>query len=90
MNAASVHVIRVDQAAGEIQTEENGQLVTSWNHQMRVETSPGDQSRYTDWIHLKAGLLTPLVWLFACLFYRSRQRRLRSLFAKIATGSSNE
>ena len=86
----SVHVIRVDHAAREIQTEESGQLVTSWNHQMRVESSPGNQSRYTDCIHLKAGLLTPLVWLFACLFYRSRQQRLISLFARIATGSSNE
>jgi len=77
-----VHVIRVDHAAREIETEENGQFVTSWNHQMRVETLPGNQSRYTDSIHLKAGLLTPPVWLFACLFYRSRQRRLRTLLAE--------
>lgn len=78
----SVRVIRVNQAAREIETEENGQFVTSWNHQMRVETSPGNQSRYTDCIHLKAGLLTPPVWLFACLFYRSRQRRLKLSFAE--------
>ena len=90
VSSHSVHVIRVDPAAREIQTEENGQLVTSWNHQMRVETSPGNQSRYTDCIHLNAGLLTPLVWLFACLFYRSRQRRLRLLFARIAASSSNK
>ena len=82
VSSHSVHVIRVDQAVREIETEENGQLVTSWNHQMRVETSPGNQSRYTDCIHLKAGLLTPPVWLFACLFCRSRQRRLRTLLAE--------
>jgi|GEM_PF-675704 len=86
----SVRVIRVDQAAREIETEERGQLVISWNHQMRVETSPGNQSRYTDCIHLNAGLLTPLGWLFACLFYRSRQRRLRLLFTRIAASRSNK
>ena len=82
VSSHSVHVIRVDQAAREIETEEKGQLVTSWSHQMRVETSAGNQSRYTDCVHLKAGLLTPPVWLFACLFYRSRQRRLRTLLAE--------
>ena len=90
VSSHSVHVIRVDPVAREIQTEESGQLVTSWNHQMIVETFPRNQSRYTDSIHLNAGLLTPPVWFFACLFYRSRQRRLRFLFARIATDSSNE
>ena len=32
---------------------------------MSVETLPGNQSRYTDFIDLNAGLLSPLVWLFA-------------------------
>ena len=90
ISSHSVRVIRVDLATREIETEESGQLVTSWNHQMSVETLPGNQSRYTDRIYLKAGLLTPLVWLFACLFYRSRQRRLRMLFTRIAASRSNE
>jgi len=90
VSSHSVRVIRVDLATREIETEESGQLVTSWNHQMKVETLPGNQSRYTDCIHLKAGLLTPLVWLFACLFYRSRQRRLRLLFTRITASRNNE
>jgi hypothetical protein len=86
----TVNVIRVDQVAREIETEENGQFVTTWNHLMRVETAPGNQSRYTDCIHLNAGLLTPFVWLFAIMFYRSRQQRLSSLFASLNRGNADE
>ena len=82
----TVNVIRVDQAAKEIETEEKGQLVNAWNHKVRVETLPENQSLYTDCIHLNAGLLTPFAWLFAVLFYRQRQKRLRLLFANLNRG----
>ena len=57
---------------------------------MRVETAPGNQSRYTDCIHLNAGLLTPFVWLFAMMFYRSRQQRLRLLVASLNRSNADD
>lgn len=74
-----VCVTRIDANARVIDTEEIGGLVTVWHHRMQVESLSCDRSRYTDSIELKAGLLTPVVWLFACGFYLARQRRWMKL-----------
>ena len=74
-----VQVVRVDEAQSEIETMESGALVRVWNHRMRVEPVLETACRYTDCIEVQAGLLTPLVWLFAAGFYRYRQRRWRQL-----------
>ncbi len=39
----------------------------------------GSRSRYSDVIDIDAGILTPLVWGFAHLFYHYRQMRWRKL-----------
>jgi hypothetical protein len=72
-----VEVVRVDDSRREVETKESGGLVRVWNHQMRVGTVSDAECRYTDCIELQAGLATPLVWLFAAVFYRYRQRRWR-------------
>ena len=50
----------------------------NWNHLIRIEPE-GAGSRYTDEIEIGAGPLTPLISLYAKLFYRYRQRRWRKL-----------
>jgi hypothetical protein len=35
-----------------------------------------------DTVEVRAGVLTPFIWLFAQLFYRHRQRRWRALVAR--------
>lgn len=77
-----VRVVRVDETAREIETEEHGGLVSLWNHRMHVESVSSVESRYTDCVELKAGLLTPVAWAFASLFYLNRQRRWRKLLAE--------
>jgi hypothetical protein len=57
-------------------------LIKVWDHQI-VLTGGSGQTRYTDRVTIKAGLLTPAAWLFAWVFYRHRQRRLRRL---VSTG----
>jgi ligand-binding SRPBCC domain-containing protein len=78
-----VRIVRVDEAEREIDTEESGPRVRAWNHRMRVEAISANESRYTDRVELRAGLLTPVVWLFALLFYRYRHRRWKSLIAEV-------
>lgn len=73
--AHKICVTRVDANARVIDTEESGGLVTVWKHRMRGESLSCDRSRYTDSVELRAGLLTPVVWLFARWFYLARQRR---------------
>lgn len=74
-----LRVVSVDEGRRELRTEEGGGFVAVWKHLLRVEPLPEDRSRYTDEIEIRAGLLTPLVWAFAHLFYRYRQARWRSL-----------
>ncbi len=53
-------------------------LVARWDHWIMVESAPGG-CRYTDTVEIQAGIFTPLVWAFAWIFYRHRQRRWQRL-----------
>jgi hypothetical protein len=74
----------------ELLDDGHSQLIPKWRHLIRVERDGNDQTLYTDELELQAGLLTPLVWLFALGFYSHRQRRWRKLvrekFAPIMLG----
>lgn len=74
-----VEIVRVEEDARQVETRESGGPVRSWKHHMQIEAIRSDLCRYTDRIEIQAGLLTPAVWLFACLFYRCRQMRWRML-----------
>lgn len=56
----------------------SGLLVRVWDHLITLEPEE-DGTRCTDRVRIEAGLMTPLVWAFAMVFYRWRQARWRSL-----------
>jgi hypothetical protein len=56
-------------------------IVNTWDHLIRI-TPHGSGCYYRDRVEVRAGLLTPIIWLFAQLFYRHRQRRWRALVKK--------
>lgn len=60
-----------------------GTLASTWDHLITVEPIDDQhgrtKTRYTDRLGVRAGLLTPMVWAFARLFYAHRQRRWRRL-----------
>ena len=72
-------VAGVDEARHEIRSAEHGGPVRTWNHRIAVEPLSATRCRYTDEIDIRAGWLTPAVWLFAQVFYRYRQMRWRRL-----------
>jgi hypothetical protein len=74
-----IRVVRIDEQAHEIYTNERGGPIRKWNHLLKVEPRSERRCRYTDAIEIGAGLLTPSVWLYAQLFYRYRQLRWRKL-----------
>lgn len=74
-----LQVVRIDELARELLSHEHGGLVRRWNHRIKVSPDGARQSHYVDEIDIDAGLLTPLIWLFAQLFYRYRQMRWRYL-----------
>ena len=53
-------------------------LIQTWDHAITIAPS-GSGTLYRDQVVIEAGLLTPLVWSFALLFYHHRQRRWRQL-----------
>lgn len=75
--------LRISRRAGrevrQLRDAGSGGLAKTWEHVIEVEPGPGGTTRYTDTLQVRAGILTPLVWAFAHLFYRHRQRRLRAL-----------
>jgi hypothetical protein len=77
-----IEVVRLDDATRELYTNERGGPVRGWNHLIKVE-AVGSRSRYTDSIDIEAGPLTPIVWLYAQLFYRYRQHRWRKLARRL-------
>lgn len=70
---------RIDDIRREIQTRESDPLIRRWDHLIRIEATSDGKTRYSDRIELDAGWLTPVVWLWANLFYRHRQRRWRRI-----------
>lgn len=75
----TITLVKIDRERNRIISRESGQLATVWNHVFSFrEVEPG-LVRYTDEIEIKAGWLTPAIWLFAHLFYRHRQRRWKKL-----------
>ncbi|MEM7411429.1 MAG: hypothetical protein AAF430_14415 [Myxococcota bacterium] len=61
----------------------SGQLAKRWDHWIEIDALPDGHTRYVDRVDVDAGLLTPVVWAFAALFYRHRQRRWRALARKL-------
>ncbi len=49
-------------------------LISKWDHLISVEPL-GENTLYADSLEINAGILTPFIWLFACLFYSHRQKR---------------
>lgn len=75
----TIRLVKIDRDQNIISSRERGLLARVWNHEISFrEIQPGSVT-YTDEIDIRAGWLTPLIWLFAQLFYRHRQRRWKVL-----------
>lgn len=74
-----IEVMCINQAELIIETHEGGLLAPVWDHTINIQQCDDKKLNYTDTIEIKAGLLTPVIWLFAQLFYRHRQKRWKKL-----------
>lgn len=64
-----------------IRDQGSGDLISVWDHRIVIRARADGRTDYRDEVTVRAGLLTPFVWLFAHVFYRYRQRRWRRLVA---------
>jgi hypothetical protein len=58
-----------------------GTLAKRWDHRIFIEALTGTRCRYTDIVDIEAGVLTPMIWILAQMFYWHRQRRWHQLTA---------
>ena len=77
----TLHVVGLHEGDRELRSRESGGPIRQWNHTIVIDPVAEDRCHYTDEIDIEAGLLTPLVWVYAHAFYRYRQRRWRRLTA---------
>lgn len=70
-------------AEGEYRLRDNGDsaLISKWDHRITVRALDKTRTRYRDEIEIRAGALTPFVWLFGRIFFAHRQRRWKTLVA---------
>jgi len=72
----------IDRETNLIESKESGALAPVWNHTIRFHPLENGKLHYTDEIEIGAGLLTGVVWAFAHVFYRHRQRRWKVLLRR--------
>ncbi|MGK7952605.1 MAG: hypothetical protein AB4368_28410 [Xenococcaceae cyanobacterium] len=63
----------------QIRDNGHGDLVNKWDHLIIIEETPTGKTKYIDRLEIDAGILTLLVWLYANIFYRHRQKRWQKL-----------
>ncbi|MFC7227667.1 hypothetical protein N0B31_09660 [Salinirubellus salinus] len=73
----------------QLRDDGSGTLASTWDHRITLRETADGVTAYTDEVRVEAGVLTPLVWLFANGFYRHRQRRWRRLVARWAAEASD-
>ncbi|WP_129677073.1 hypothetical protein [Candidatus Chloroploca sp. Khr17] len=74
-----ITLVTIDREANLIESKESGTLAPVWNHTIRFHAVGDGRLQYTDAIEIQAGLRTGIIWAFAHLFYRHRQRRWKRL-----------
>jgi ligand-binding SRPBCC domain-containing protein len=74
-----LHISSIDESSRTLSSCEFGGLITTWDHDIEVIPIDAVTCVYRDRIKIDAGIMTPLIVLYAHWFYRMRQRRWRAL-----------
>ena len=69
----TIHIVRFDPEG--ISSREKNEHVPVWNHDITLEQTDADHTRYMDRVEIHAGWKTVFIWLWANAFYAHRQRK---------------
>ena len=72
-------VISIDDQMKHIRDNGYSKLIKKWDHNIYVNNLDKGRTLYLDTIEIKAGILTPIIGLFAHIFYRVRQRNWKKI-----------
>ena len=77
----SVSIPKIDTTPGkqEFQLRDSGRnrLFSKWDHIITIREAKSGLTKYSDRIEFRAGLLTPIIWLFLNFYFRQRQLKWR-------------
>lgn len=76
----TIHIERFDQEG--ISSRETNEHVPVWNHDIMLEQTDANHTRYTDRVEIHAGWKTVFIWLWANAFFAHRQRKWIKLLQK--------
>lgn len=74
-----LHIASIDESTRTLSSREFGGVITTWNHDIEINPIDAKTCRYRDRIEIEAGIMTPVIVVYARWFYRMRQRRWRAL-----------
>lgn len=74
-----LHIASIDESTRTLSSREFGGVITMWNHDIEINPIDAKRCRYRDRIEIEAGIMTPVIVVYARWFYRMRQRRWRAL-----------
>ena len=75
---------RIDPIRHQLQSREREPLIQRWDHLITLQAIGPSKTLYRDEIEIEAGWMTVLVWAFAQVFYRHRQRKWRRIASREA------
>ncbi|MDI9470691.1 MAG: hypothetical protein QM296_10870 [Bacillota bacterium] len=79
-----IHHIQILSISKEgIHSSEHNRFIRHWEHWVHLEEIDSASCRYTDVVRISAGWKTPLIALWAKLFYAHRQRRWRKWLRRL-------
>lgn len=70
---------KINSVTRQIQTRESDTLVKHWDHLISIIPNGELMCIYSDEVEIDAGIITPLVWLWANWFYKHRQSRWKKI-----------
>ena len=77
-----LHIQLIDESARVLRSREFGGVIKTWNHDIVITPIDDANCLYRDRIEIAAGIMTPVVILYARWFYRTRQERRWRALAK--------
>lgn len=77
----SIFFEKIDGVNFQLQSRESDQLIKQWDHLISITPTSSYSCVYSDEIEIDAGFITPIVCLWARLFYLHRQSRWKKLLS---------
>ncbi|MFB9327279.1 hypothetical protein ACFFSY_15235 [Paenibacillus aurantiacus] len=74
-----ITIATIDRSARRFSTAERGALIKGWNHTMQVKSDGRDGALFRDDLVVRSGIMTPLIFAGAYLFFLYRHWRMGKL-----------